>query len=238
MRGKGIFWRTSLAVCQRLALMLALAYKAEATGINYEFGTVFSGQSTPPAAAPPWVEATFLDVTPGTVQLTVTNVGLSSGEFMSGLYFNINPADNVNNLKFSEVSSAGSFTAPMISLGEDSFKADGDGKYDILLSFGTSNGTTFTTDNSITYTITGIASLSSSDFGYQSTPAGGAGPFYAAAHIQGTPPNNGQSCWIEPDKGPLPVPEPSPKLLLALLAGLFFAARRWQDRTVKSPTRA
>ena len=223
-----------MARCVLAVGILGVIFASEkanaATGNQFLLDNVFSGQSTPPAQPGPWVSATFVDVSAGAVRLTVTNVGLSSGEFLSGLYFNLNPADNVTNLSFGLVSSNGSFALPTISQATDNFKADGDGKYDILLSFGTANGTTFTVNDSVTYLITGISNLVASDFDYLSMPAGGAGPYYAAAHYQGTPPNNGQSCWIQPSHGPqiLAAPEASSVALLALGAGCLLLFRSYR----------
>ncbi|HWX23027.1 MAG TPA: hypothetical protein VN578_24255 [Candidatus Binatia bacterium] len=222
---------TRFLACVCLGVTLVGAQNLLASGIVYSFDNVFSGQSTPPAGPGPWASATLLDLSPGTVSLTISNSGLSSGEFISGLYLNLNPADNVNNLSFTQTGSSGSFTVPTISTGEDGFKADGDGKYDILFSFSTPNGTTFTVNDSITYKITGIANLTSSDFSFLSSPAGGSGPFYAAAHIQGTPPNNGSSCWVEPSPGPVVVPEPAPMILLGFGAGLWLCFRSHQRRS-------
>jgi hypothetical protein len=224
MQKKGIsIWRPWVIGCALLATTLPILPNANAE--QFALDTVFSG-NTPPAGPGPFTIATFLDVAPGTVDLTIQNVGLSSGEFISGLYFNLNPLDHATDLSFSLLGSQGTFTTPTISLGTDSFKADGDGKYDILFGFGTANGTTFTVGDSITFRITGIAGLTAADFNFLSAPAGGSGPFYAAAHVQGTPPNNGGSCWIEPGLGPVPVPEPSSGLLLALAAGVWFSLRR------------
>jgi hypothetical protein len=226
MQKKGIItWRPWVIGCALLAATLPILPNANAAGTLFALDTVFSG-STPPAGPGPFTTATFLDVAPGTVDLTIENVGLSSGEFISGLYFNLNPLDSATALTFSLLGTSGTFSTPTISLGTDDFKADGDGKYDILFGFGTASGTTFTVGNSITFRITGIAGLTAADFNFLSAPAGGSGPFYAAAHVQGTPPNNGGSCWIEPGLGPMPVPEPSSGLLLALGAGLWFSLRR------------
>ena len=62
--------------------------KAGATGILYQFDDIFSTSA-----------ATFQDTDNG-VLLTSNDKGLSAGEFLSALNFNINPADNVNNLIF------------------------------------------------------------------------------------------------------------------------------------------
>jgi hypothetical protein len=230
MQKKGIFTRRPWVIgCALVAATILLTLpnaNAAGTGTIFNLDTDFSGLTTPPAGPGPWTTATFLDVAPGTVDLTIENVGLSSGEFISGLYFNLNPLDNATDLSFNLLGSQGSFSIPSISLGRDDFKADGDGKYDILLGFGTASGTTFTVGDSITFRITGIAGLTAADFNFLSAPAGGSGPFYAAAHVQGTPPNNGGSCWIEPGLGPMPVPEPSSSLLVALAAGVWFSLRR------------
>jgi hypothetical protein len=231
MQTSGIFsWRALLITCALLAASLPIAQNANAAGTLFSFDTDFSGLSTPPAGPGPWTTATFLDVAPGTVDLTIDNIGLSSGEFISGLYFNLNPLDDATGLTFNLLGTLGTFAVPTISLGRDDFKADGDGKYDILFGFGTASGTTFTVGNSITFRITGIAGLTAADFNFLSAPAGGSGPFYAAAHVQGTPPNNGGSCWIEPGLGPMPVPEPSSSLLLAMAAGMWFTFRRRASR--------
>ena len=181
------------------------------------------------------MDAFFHDVSPGTVQLTVTNLGLSTGEFVSGLYLNLNPAYNssLGNLLFTPVSSSGSFTAPSISLGVDSFKADGDGKYDILFNFDTSGSGRFEANEAFTYTITGIPGLVSTDFIFLSMPAGGHGPFDAAIHIQGIA--IGDSGWADPSKGGVivgNVPEPSSGILLVVAMGLV-GGGRWLLRRAK-----
>lgn len=194
--------------------------------IEYQFNTPFTGDPDP-AGNGPWIDSYFIDVAPGKVLLTVTNVNLTTGEFIQGngsgasggLYFDINPNDTVTDLHFTLVSETANF-GTIISTGEDAFKADGDGEYDIQFDFADQ---TFSVDSSFTYEITGISSLTAADFAYLSTPAGGQGPFYAAAKIQGLA--NGNSTYLEPSGGPenLVVPEPTPLVLLASGVALFFA---------------
>jgi hypothetical protein len=207
--------------------------KANANGILYQFDDVFSysGSVTSPAGPAPWIDATFQDTANG-VLLTVNNPGLSGGEFLSELYLNLNPIDTVNNLTFNFVSGTGGVTPPTIQTGEDGFKADGDGKYDILFSFSASNPGRFGAGDSLTYLIAGIAGLSSADFEYKSTPAGGHGPFYAAAHVQGIAGETGSdSVWIDPSLGPqiTSVPEPAPLALLTVPLA-FWALWRLRSR--------
>ena len=201
---------------------------ANGTGILYQFDTPFPSDPNP-AGPVPWIQAAFTDITPGTVLMTISNVNLTSGEFVKGngnganggLFFNLNPNDNPANLTFSLISSNGNF-GTTISKGVNAFKADGDGKYDIQFDF---SGNNFSTGSSIAYRITGISGLTAADFAFLSAPAGGSGPFYAAAHVQGLPAScGGDSTWIEPGRGPLsiiPVPEPVPGAFLALLLGLW-----------------
>lgn len=182
--------------------------RANASGILYQFDNVFSG-SVAPSPTPPWMNAAFQNAANG-VLLTIASSGLTNGEFVSGLYFNLNPADTVDNLNFSLQDTAGSFSAPTISTGENAFKADGDGYYDILLNFSTIDGYRFVVGDSITYLITGVTGLTASDFGYLSYPAVGDTPngLFAAAHIQGI---GTSSAWINPSQlNILSVPEPAP----------------------------
>jgi hypothetical protein len=188
------------------AFALALLHDsvARANTVTYDYNYEFSTGTTPTGPAP-WIRAVFQDVTPGTVTLTLTTPDLSGSEFVSGWYFNLNPNLNVSSsyLNFSGAS-GGTFTPPTIQQQEDGYKADGDGKYDILLSFNTSGGASaqFTSGDTLTYTITGVgvdAGLTAADFLCLSTPAGGHGPFDSAAHVQGI--GNGGSGWVEPSGG-------------------------------------
>jgi hypothetical protein len=207
-----------------------------ASGITYQFDNEFSS-GTPPAGPAPWITATIQTVTPGTVQLTVANNGLLGSEFVSGFYLNLNTNFNPLNLSISYVSSSGSFLVPSvgsgtIELGTDSFKADGDGKYDVLFDFSTVSGSTFGAGESVTYQISGISGLVADDFVYLSAPNGGHGPFYAAAHVQGIGPTGGLSGWVEPSLGAqvLQVPEPACGVLLGLSVGFLGFARRLKAR--------
>lgn len=218
-----------VAASAALALSLFSAPKASAD-FFYHFSNVFSGTS--PSDPAPWIDAFFHDVSPGTVDLTITASGLATGEFMSGIYINLNPNDAPTSLSFTKLSTTGSFSLPTISEGVDSFKADGDGKYDVLFSFGTANSTTFSAGDSITYKITGVTGLTAMDFDYLSLPAGGHGPFLSAAHIQGICTADG-SAWVSPT-GLTPVPEPTPAVLLSVALGVFGGARWLKARAKKS----
>lgn len=210
-----------------LAAITFSSTQLNATGIIYQFDTPFPADPSPAAPAP-WITSDFENVSGG-VNLTISAVGLSGSEFASEMYFNLDPSLSLDQsyLTFNETASSGSFSAPTISqaAGDNNYKADGDGKYDFRFNFGTVSGTTFGSGDSISYFITGIPGLMANSFSFESEPAGGSGPFYAAAHIQGLA--GGLSTWIEPGGGPAitPVPEPEPIALLAVSAMLLAAFR-------------
>ena len=202
-------------------------------GIEYNFDSTFSGTS--PGGSTPWLTATFQNDGSAGVLLTISGTDLAGSEQLNSIYFNVNPAYDTGKpptlptMTFARQSSTPGLTLPTIQQGEDGFKADGDGLYDIELSFSTSMGM-FQNGDSITYLISGISGLSASDFAFESTPAGGHGPFYAAAQIQNIG-SSGQSGWLEPSQGPIPLtsmmPEPAAfGFAAAVLAGVVTFRRR------------
>jgi hypothetical protein len=170
------------------------------------------GGASPASTNSAWMDVVFRDVSPGVVSVTVSNLHLTGTENVDQLYLNLNPAFDPFKLSFTFVSSSGGFDLPSITEGTNAFKAGGDGKYDVLFNF-TSNSNDkhqFTQGEYFTYDISGIPGLQAADFDYMSLAAGGAGPFYAAAHVQriGT---GSLSGWISGTlvQSLIAVPEPS-----------------------------
>ena len=118
-----------------------------------------------------------------------------------------------------------------ISQGVDAFKADGDGFYDILLSFSSGGNVnkTFTQGDILEYTIS-APGLTATSFDFLSAPAGGHGPFHLAAHIQNT--GGGEdSGWVtDSTGGSLIVPEPTSATLALLAMSMLLVAlsRHWR----------
>jgi PEP-CTERM motif len=215
-----------------IAVVIAALFapvRVTADSFFYHFNNVFYGMS--PTGVAPWLDALFTDTGAGKVTLTISAPGLVNSEYLSSLYFNLNPALNPANLTFTVLGTSGGFALPSISTGNNKFKADGDGKYDILLKFSAKTGKTFGEDESITYQImSSVGTLKASDFDFLSKPAGGSGPFLSAAAIQGICDTPG---WIAPCEI-TPVPEPTSAGLFALGLGLCVGARRWLRRSQKS----
>ena len=224
---QGLTKSLSQVGCLCLLVLLSVG-QVHATSMSLPMSQEFSG-ATAPAGSAPWLTPKFDDEnTPGTVKFTLETTNLTGSEFVSGLYLNIDPAMDPADLSFGSITKTGTFSDPTISLSTDTYKADGDGKYDILLSFSTSSGSEFGAGEELTVIITGsnsAAGLEATDFAFLSLPSGGNGPFHAAAHIQSIG-AGGDSGWIAPGFGFDPfntIPEPSALALLssgALLVGI------------------
>lgn len=177
-----------------LTVTLGVGTGVAQASLSFLPGNTFSG--TAPVGS---VTASFTDVSPGVVQLVITS-NLAAGENLDpgkALYFNINPSKDsiLGNLSFALTGDTMGFSqAAVVSTVADAFKADGDGKYDILFTFHSSTKA-FTTGESQTYLITTTSgTISASDFtNYLSLPAGGNGPFLAAIHVQNT---SGGGAWV------------------------------------------
>jgi hypothetical protein len=133
-----------------------------------------------------WATAKFVDVGGGTVQMTLSANSITSAEDIRALYFNY--SGDLSGLTWTPVDT--SAATPTIETGgatytDNSYKADGDGWYDILFSF--SGGMNkLTAGESVIYNISG--GVSPSDFYEKAAPGtGGNGPFYAAVKLTGIP---------------------------------------------------
>lgn len=204
------------------AIALLIAAPASATTFTVDLETEFSGGADPAGGAP-WITLTFDDSVGGanTVQLTISNVGITAAEFVSGIYVNFDSALDPDLLTITAVDVTAS--TPAVSTGVDAFKADGDGFFDILFNFPPPPGqqaAKFTAGESVVFDLSYITPINANSFDFESAMGGGNGSFTAAAHVQGIA--GGLSGWIGN------VPEPGSFALLVAALGLAARLQRRQ----------
>jgi hypothetical protein len=217
------------------AALCWLPYVARAGSLTVGFDIEFSGGQAPASATKPWIQMSITDNGPNSVLFLLTAPHLTGSENIDLFDFNLDPAlaNILGQVSFTNLIKTGSFDTPTISQVANGFKADGDGFYDFELQFTTGGnvGKTFTTGDSLQYTLTG-AGISASSFDFLSAPGGGHGPFITAAHIQNTTgAGNGGSGWIADTTGGIftnQTPEPSTFVLAAVgcFGGVWFVRRR------------
>ncbi|MHC4265482.1 MAG: PEP-CTERM sorting domain-containing protein [Planctomycetota bacterium] len=219
MKRLGGVGKDNLGILFVVAILLVSPSIVSATVVSFDMTVIFEGPGVPTNPSP-WVNATFNDGgSAGTVDLTISAPGLAGNpEKISGLYFNLDPALDPTQLLFSAPTLiSGAFKDPVISLGVDSFKADGDGFFDILLDFDPDGpALAFNGGDVVQYTIT-LASLTADSFCLPSTPDEGVGEYCAAAHLL--------SLGVAQDSAWVATPEPATILLIGL-GGIFVMRKR------------
>jgi hypothetical protein len=222
-----------LAVPLFLLPLIFLPAGAYADSFFFQFTNVFAGSR--PDSAPTWVSSMFSDIKPGTVQLKISADGLTDGNFLSALFFNLDPSLKPSKLTFTYVGGSGGFALPTISTGADAFKADNQGKFDVYFDFSQRTGSQFTGNDYVIYDVTSSAfNLTASDFDCLSSAAGGCSEYLAAAEISGIPGgcSTTGSGWVAPGCTLL-APEPGTGPLL-LLGGGFCVTALWLRRRAVS----
>jgi hypothetical protein len=191
--------------------IFALASHGNASIITFDYGYSFSNPDMP-SGEPPWLQAVFNDNdTIGSVTLTLKATNLALGEFVEKWYFNSSlPVQS---------------TYP-VSYDENHFKADGinSGNFDIFI-----NSLRLIQGGSQEIILTGNGITA---FTFNVLNGNNNGQFYAAAHVQGLPPDGEGSAWITggPGEGmgaPVPIP-PTVWLLGAGLVGLIGMRRKFR----------
>jgi hypothetical protein len=200
--------------------------RAGAAMTTLNLNDVFSG--TAPGGSQPWLTLAIQDFAPNAVQFTFAAVSLpTTGELVSGWYFNFNPAldSDLSKLSFSVISNPTGFTNSNITVGTKA-GADGGGYYNFEFDFPTS-GSTFTSGKKVVVDVSGTNgfSVNESDFLYLAQPHGGNGVYYSAAHVQAE--SGGNSGWVGATQISA-VPEPTSSAAIAgvLALGMVVWRRR------------
>ena len=196
--------------------------QAHADSFTLDFEYEFSGGDTPGGTSP-FLTATFTDVGPGQVQLTMDAAHLIDREFVHAWYFNFYPADDPGMLTATYQTGV---DAAAVSFDANAFKADGDGYFDIKFSF--QNPERFGIGATSVYLLE-RPDLTAGMFMFPSV--GGHEPlkngFVSAAHVGGIGAGGEGSGWLASNERHDVVPEPTTMMLIgAGLIGLHIRRRR------------
>lgn len=230
--GKLIFNRT---VVSFLILFFSIAFfagSARSETVRFPLDLQYTdGGRDPASSSLPWITATFEDSASdlNTVRLTMAADNLTASEYISQWYFNFDPALDVSRLSFTayDISSIPTFDISNdIVTGADSYKAGGDGYFDIMIDLPTSNAKggdrRFINSEEVILDFTYDSPITASSFNFISN---GGQPFHTAAHVQSIGPND-DSGWIA---NTTVVPEPV-SVSLFIAGGATLGFRRFRKR--------
>ena len=203
------------------ALFVALAGAPASASVIFTFtGADFSDTTDNTGGN---VKVTITDIAGG-VELAIQNNLVDPGAYPGAFYFNTTFAPLTN--PAGSCVSCGSIGAPTFSFGSNAFKADGDGKYDILIDMDNAPpGDRLEPGESATLRILADnAGFNAASFLSMSLPDGGHGPFQAAMHLQSLP--QGGSDWLSAEGNVVITSAPEPGSMLLFATALIGGARR------------
>jgi hypothetical protein len=224
-----------------IAIGILIVSPKTTNALLLEYTWEFSGAVPPQGSTLPYLTAEFVDMSDGSdnyVQLTMSTSGLvddefvdgaSEGESDAGWLFNFDPSLDPFYLNFEFI--GGTKAADIVETGINSFKADGDGSYDIRFAWDQTDP--LSENQTSIYKITSTELVFNSDsFNFLSQPpTGGKGPFLSVVHVQGIDDPTIPGVDTE-GSGWVTVPDASVMLLLgSSLMGLAIFSRK--DRSTR-----
>lgn len=202
----------ALAVWLILAALIMFVERASAAVISWDYNYEYTG-ATPPAGPAPWLNITIDDeIAPGSVAIVMTSF-LTGTEYVKELLLNfeedtfpLTPDD------FVYLPSSG--PNPMVNVGENAFRAGGDGFFDIRFDFDiASSGDRFGAGEHVMFLVM-RPDISALSFDHLSVL--GPTQWPTVAHICSIDPCGQESGWITVEDKHSPVPEPDPGTLLII----------------------
>jgi hypothetical protein len=172
------------------ALMFTTPSVATADTVTFNINTKIDVDSPGPSVTGP--TAVFTDVAADTVELTLSFPNSDTSLKASAWYFNF-----TGNLSALTIGQDSGPTAQTPGIASNSFKADGDGFFDILLGFGGGSSQVFNPGDVATFTLSGT-SMNAHSFNATSYPSGSSvnnGTWNAAVHIGGFTMPKDYSVW-------------------------------------------
>jgi hypothetical protein len=195
-----------------VAISLGLAAAAvRADSLTLGLSQVISGGA--PVGTQPYLTATFTDLGPSDVKLTLDTFNLDSSQFIGEWDFNFDPTLDVSKLDFTHVSGSGADLKKPVTLDADSVSGGPAHGLDVELLFNDAASKRLTGGSSTMFEITGTGGLSftAKSFDFFNTSLG----YESVAHVQAIP-GTPDSGWVAT---PLPASLWGSGALVALLAG-------------------
>lgn len=198
------------------AAIIAVAVSAPARAdLVLEYNSVVTG--TAPTGLGPWLKVTLSDVGAGSVKMKLENLVHSASEFITHVYFNVDPNLGEDGWSISYVSGQDTSSTPTIKF--DNYNGPGSGKFDLDYGYATANNSNRFTSGEISEFLITKTGLSAQSFWYQTNKGE-----YSVAHVQGI--EGAYSGTIRPYAVVKPVPAPAAGLLGMLGLAMVSSRRR------------
>ena len=212
------------------ALFVGLAGAPASASVIFTFtGNDFSDTTDNTGGS---LTVTITDIAGG-VELAFANNFADPGAYPGAFYFNTTFAPLIN--AAGSCVSCAAISSPGFTFGSNDYKADGDGKYDILIDMnppGPGNNMLTPGESATMRILADDVGFNAASFLSMSLPDGGHGPFQAALHLQSLP--RGGSDWLAATGNVVVTQAPEPGSILLFATALLGGARRLTRKSRKN----